>query len=160
MPYNGIAPINFDPVSGVTATIGGGIEVGTRLEYGGRDYVYVYNGGNSQALPGHGVTVSATSGYTVTISSTSMTDVFVGVVHHSTIPTGYYGWVVARGNVKVRAAANSGLAAGDILNAGGDGVHVNNSVVTNIVAPFLHGKVTVATASAGVGEAIVSCLYY
>lgn len=157
MPHY-MGPAIFESVSQTTLT--NSVELGTSIEYEGRAYVYVYNGGNSQALPGHGVTVSGVSGYTVTISSTSMIDAFVGVVHHATIATAYYGWVVTRGNTKVRATTNSGLAAGDIINAGADGVHVNNSVVTNIVAPVLHGKVTVATSSAGVGEATVSCLYY
>lgn len=158
MGFNDASPVLFESVSQVTTT--NSVELGTKVAYMGKEYVYVYNAGNSQALPGHGVTISGVSGYSVTISSTSMIDAFVGVVHHSTIATAYYGWIVTKGHCKVRATANSGLAAGDILNAGGDGVHVNNSIVTNIVAPYLHGKVMVATASAGVGEAFVNCLYY
>lgn len=159
MGHYGLAPVIFESVSQTTLT--NSVELGTRVEYDGKAYCYVYNTGNSQALPGHGVTVSGNiSGYSVTISSTSMIDAFVGVVHHSTIATAYYGWVVTRGVCKVRATANSGLAAGDLLNAGADGVHVNNSIVTNIVAPQLHGKCTLATASAGVGEAVVGCLFY
>ncbi len=161
MPFYGLAPVNFDPVSGVTATIGGGIELGTRIEYEGKALLYDYKAGNSQALPGHGVTVTGNvSGYSVTISSVTMIDAFVGVVHHSTIPTGYYGWVVTRGLSKVRAPVNSIIAAGSLLTPGGDGVWTNNSVVTNVTAPLVQGKITLDTASAGVGEAIVSCLYY
>lgn len=159
MGHYGLAPVIFESVSQTTLT--NSVELGTRVEYDGKSYCYVYNTGNSQALPGMGVTVSGNvSGYSVTISSTTMVDAFVGVVHHATIATAYYGWVVTRGLCKVRAMANSGLAAADIIVAGGDGLHSTNNIVTNAVAPHIHGKTTLATASAGVGEAVISCLFY
>jgi hypothetical protein len=154
MGHYGLAPILFESVSAVTATPS--TELGARVHADGKDYVYVYNAGNSQAIPGNGVTVSGVSGYSVTISSTTMADAYVGVVHHATLTTGTYGWVVARGFSKVKAVANTALAAGNMLVAGGDGLFT--PAIGTQTAP-IQGKCSVATASAGVGEAYVNCLF-
>lgn len=149
----GIAPIRFDGgISNVTATPGDGVELGSKIEHDGKQYRYVYNTGNTQISVGEGCTVSAVSGYSVTVSSTTMADFFLGVVHHATIPTAYYGWVVVQGFAKAKAPANSGFAAGDPLTAGGDGrfAPAAGTMTANVL-----GKVTVATASGGIGEAFV-----
>ena len=154
MAQFGLGPILFESLSSVTAT--NSVELGTRVEYDGRLWVYVYNAGNSQAIPGNGVTVSGTSGYSVTVSSTTLADLFVGAVYHTTLTTGTYGWIVTRGNAKVKAPANSAIAAGDVLCAGGDGVWAPAPVT---ISAGVQGKATVATASAGVGEAYINCLF-
>jgi hypothetical protein len=158
MAYQGIAPVIFESVSHVTAT--NSVELGTEVTVDGRRYRYVYNAGNSQISVGRGATVSGTSGYSVTVSSTTMLDVFVGACYHATIPTGYYGWLLTKGAGKVAAPASTGLASGDILFPGGDGCFSPNAPGgTSTTQGLCHGKVTVSTASAGVGEAYVSTLY-
>lgn len=148
------SPIVFESLSNVTNT--NSVDLGTRIDYAGRLYVYVYNGGNSVAAPGQGVTVTGTSGFTVTVSSVTMADMFVGCVYHTTISTAQYGWVVARGNCKIKAPANSSIAAADVLCAGNDGVWAPAPVT---ISASIQAKATIATASAGVGEGYVNCLY-
>jgi hypothetical protein len=150
MAQYGVGPVVFESVSAVTAT--NSVELGTKIHYEGKDYCYVYNAGNSQAIPGHGVTVSGVSGYSVTVSSTTMVDVFVGVVHHTTLTTGTYGWVVTKGYAKVKAPTNQAIAAGDVLCAGVDGTWAT-------AASGVQAKAVAATGSAGVGEAYVSLLF-
>ena len=157
MAHQGIAPIIFESVSQTTAT--NSVDLGTEVTVDGRKYTYVYNAGNSQISVGYGATVSGTSGYSVTVSSTTNLDALVGVCYHATIATGYYGWLLTRGAGKVKAPASTALVAGDILFAGGDGVHSPNAPGgTSPTQGLCHGKVTVATASAGIGEAFVRTL--
>jgi hypothetical protein len=149
----GVAPIRFDGgVSNVTATPGYGVELGSLIDYDGKTYRYVYNAGNTQISIGEGCTVSAVSGYSVTVSSTTMADFFVGVVHHATLTTATYGWVVVNGFSKVKAVANTGLTAGDPLTAGGDG---RWTPAVSTMTANVQGKCTIATASGGIGEAFV-----
>lgn len=158
MSFEALSPVIFESVSNVTAT--NSVEIGTRVTTGGRTYCYVYNGGNSQISVGRGATLSATSGYTVTVSSITMVDAFVGVCYHATIPTGQYGWLVTRGNTKVAAVANTAIAAADVLGVGVDGGFAPMVPAgTATTQGFIHGKATVATASAGIGEAFVHCLF-
>lgn len=156
MPY-GLSPIRFDGgVSNVTASPGDGVELGSLIEHDGKLYRYVYNTGNSQISVGEGATVSGVSGYSVTVSSTTMADIFVGVCHHATLTTATYGWLVVQGFAKVKAPVNSALAAGDILQVGGDGrFGAIVSASTDVLDTGGIGKVTVATGSAGIGEAFV-----
>lgn len=156
MAFQGLAPVLFESVSQTTAT--NSVELGTRAVVDGNAYCYVYNGGNSQVSIGEGVITSGLSGYTVTVSSTTMVDAFLGVCNHATIATGYYGWVMTKGYANVKTPADSSIASGDILVAGGDGRWTVNSVVTNAVAPFIQGRCVGATGSAGVGRAFVSLL--
>lgn len=158
MAFQGLAPVLFESVSNVTAT--NSVELGTRAVVDGRSYCYVYNGGNSEIGVGRGVIATGTSGYTVTVSSVTGVDAFVGVCYHATIATGYYGWVVSRGHTKIKMHANSVCTAGDLLSAGADGAFAAAALAgTSIVAPYVCGKAAIATASAGVGEAFVNCLY-
>jgi hypothetical protein len=127
-------------------------ELGTVVEEGGDTYVFVYNAGNSQASPGQGMTVSGTTGYSATVSTTTMIDTVIGVVKHSTLTTGTYGYLLTRGFAPCKAPANSGIAAGQLLTVGGDGVWAVKSISTD--APgAVYGKCMTATASAGAGTA-------
>jgi hypothetical protein len=151
-------PIIQEPVSSVTAT--NSVELGTRIVIDGRQYCYVYNAGNSQAIPGNGVVVTGVSGYSVTISSITNVDAPVGVVYHATLTTGTYGWVVVAGHTKIKMHANSICTTGDLLSLGADGVFSAGALAgTSIVAPYVAGKAVLATVSAGVAEGYVQCLY-
>lgn len=153
-PYSA-GPIQFETVSATTLT--NSVQLGTRREEDGRMYVYVYNACASIALqPGQGCIVTATSGYSVSQTNATMIGAYVGVVHHASIPTGGYGWIVARGNTYVRACTSTALAASDLLVPGVDGTH---GAAIGTMTAHVHGYVTVATAAAGLGEAYVNCLY-
>jgi len=157
MPFYSVHPSLFESVSAVTLVPS--VELGTRANFAGRYYCYVYNGGNSQITVGNGVVQTGTSGYTVTVSSVTGVDAFAGVCYHATITTGAYGWVVTRGHTKIKMHANSICTTGDLLVAGADGVFAAAALAgTGIVAPYVVGKAAIATVSAGTGEAIVNCL--
>ena len=157
MAYQTVGPVLFESVSQTTAT--NSVELGTRVVVDGRQYCYVYNGAaNSVIVPGNGVIAqTGTSGYTVTISSVTGCDAFAGVCYHSTIATGYYGWVVTRGHTKFKMHADSAATACDILLPAANGVFAAGQTFLLNIMPT--GKATVATGSAGVGEAFVNCLY-
>lgn len=153
----GVAPVRFGSVSMVTASPGANDpEVGTVTEENDERYMFVYNAGNSQISPGHLAVLSAVTGYSVTVSSTSMSDVAVGVCKHTTLTTGTYGWLLRRGFGLAKAAANSGIAAGDLLTVGADGVWASklaSTAYSQTIAPAIYGKAMGATASAGVADA-------
>lgn len=149
----GAGPIRFNSVSMVTATLGANDgELGDLAEVGEEKYILVYNAGNSQISVGHCAVASAVTGYSVTVSSTTMLDVPVGVVKHATLTTGTYGWLLTRGFGPAASVANSGIAAGQLLCAGGDGKLAVKSISTDAPAPVI-GKCVVATASGGVADA-------
>ena len=120
-------PALEESVSQVTATPS--VQVGTRRMYQGEEYVYCYNSGGAQASVNLGVKlVTGASGYSV--AQTSVTDVFnplVGVVKHSTMAAGDYGWVMTRGfaTVKVVSAMTADYrmialgASGSFIEASG-----------------------------------------
>jgi len=153
MAFEGISPIRFDSISNVTSARGPkDPEIGSRCSYGNGDYLYVFNAGNSQASPGQLMTVTGTTGYSATVSTTTMIDHVIGVVYHSTLTTGTYGWVLTAGYGPAKAPANSGIAAGQLLTPGGDGVVAVKSISTDAPGATI-GKCVVATASAGVATA-------
>ena len=155
MSVYGIAPVRFGSVSMVTATLGvNDPEVGTVVQEGDEEYIFVYNAGNSQISVGQGATVSAVTGYSVTVSSTTMIDEPVGVCKHATLTTGTYGWLMKKGFGPAVAPTSSGLAAGQLLVLGGDGVWAVKSISTDAPAA-VYGKVMQATGSAGVGTAFL-----
>lgn len=159
MTVSSLGPLRFGSVSAVTATRGANDpEVGTTCQEGDEHYRYVYNAGNSQISVGQCATVSAVTGYSVTVSTTTSVDFAVGVCKHATLTTGTYGWLLTKGFGPAKAHANSGLAAGGILTAGADGVVADmGSIATGYVGSKI-GKVTVATASGGNGEAFY-CIF-
>jgi len=127
MGFQGVAPVVFESVSQVTATPS--VELGTRRVVDGEEYVYCYNAGGGQASVNLGVKlITGASGYS--IAQTSITDVFnplVGVVKHSTMAAGDYGWVMVKGfaTVKVVSAMTADYrmialgAAGSFIEASG-----------------------------------------
>lgn len=163
MSHYGVAPVLFESVSSVTAT--NSVDLGSRVDVAGASYVYVYNAGNSQISVGQGAVLSGVSGYSVTVSSNTgasaaaLGDMFVGVCKHATLTTATYGWLMTRGFGSVKAHPSTGLAAGQLLVSGSDGVWAPATFGTN-TGGLVQAKCTVATASAGVGEAYINCSFY
>lgn len=142
----------FESVSNVTATAS--VEVGAERKVGDESYRYVYNAGNSQIPPSYGCTVSAVTGYSVTISSTTSVDLLVGVVKHSTLTTGTYGWVMTQGFCPVEMEANNSCAAGQLLALAADGEFALKSNSTGYPTPAV-GKAMAAIASGASGDAYI-----
>jgi hypothetical protein len=131
-----LGPIYFGSLSMVTATRGSNDpELGDRVRSGKNEYCFVYNAGNSQAIPGLGVIMSGTSGYSVTISSTQFVDPCFGVVKHATLTTGTYGWVVTRGPVQALSVADNSITTGALVVLGSDGKFTARSISTGYLAP-------------------------
>lgn len=112
-------PVENESVSNVTAT--NSVIPGTKVMYKGEDYLYVYNAGAQQILPGQAAVLSANSGFSVTVSSVTMYDFPLGVCKHATITTGAYGWLLTRGFANVNFASNTGAAINDVLMIGAQG---------------------------------------
>lgn len=150
---NGLSPVRFNSVSMVTATLGANDgAVGDVVDDGDERYILVYNNGNSQISKGRLAVISALTGYSVTVSSTTSLDFPVGVVKHATLTTGTYGYLLVRGFGPCAANTDESLSAGNLLTVGADGACVAKTISTGYPTPVV-GKVMVATASAGVGEA-------
>lgn len=156
-----VAPVLFSGISMVTATLGSNDpEVGTACRVGNADYLFVYNAGNSQIPPAYGVICSAVSGYSVTISSLTQTDMLMGVVKHTTLTTGTYGWVLTRGFTEVKMGANNSIAAAEVLALGTDGTFARRvSANTDIALGIPCGKAMSAVASGASGTAYVKTYF-
>lgn len=139
-------------VSAVTASPS--VEVGMERTVGDERYCYVYNAGNSQIPPSYGCTLSAVTGYSVTVSSLTNVDLF-GVVKHTTLTTGTYGWVMKKGFAAVEMGANNSAAAGVLLCPGADGTFAH---ATQTTLPFgmIVGKAMEAMASGASGQAYIN----
>lgn len=114
------SPMGTESVSATTAT--NSVEVGFRTIYKAEEYIYCYNAGAEQIVPGNGVRMATgASGYSVTVSSiVNVVNPMVGVCNHATIATGYYGFIMAKGfrNVVV-ASATTGVFVNLCLVADG-----------------------------------------
>lgn len=134
MANAGLQQIFEESVSAVTATPS--IQLGTERWKNGIKYQYVYNKSSSTASVGYavvriGANGSASSGYSVTVSSVSRTGDLAGVVVHTDIAAGSYGWVAVKG--AVTANTDSGATAGYAVIMGTDGKFISASGVTNPV---------------------------
>lgn len=129
--------------------------IGDVVRSGNEDYLFVYNAGNSAIKVGDGVILSAVSGYSVTLSSTTGVDVLVGVCKHSTISTGYYGYVVTKGFSQVNMGADLSAAAGALLILAADGKFTAKTISTGYPGAGLV-KAMVAIASGASGTAYVT----
>lgn len=145
--------VYFESVSNVTAT--NSVEVGSERKVGDESYRYVYNAGNSEIPPSYGCVLSAVTGYSATISSTTSVDFLVGVVKHSTLTTGTYGWVMTQGFAPVEMEANNSAAAGQILALAADGEFALKSNSTGYPTPAV-GKAMAAIASGASGQAFIN----
>lgn len=107
MSRNRISPIGFESVSQTTATPS--VKIGSRAEDdAGNEYIYVYNAG-SEIWPGRCAYLKTnSSSYTISDTNTAAgVGVFAGAVHHATIPTAYYGWIMTRGLAAVSPDTNA-----------------------------------------------------
>jgi hypothetical protein len=138
---SGLREVFGESVSAVTATAPADLSPGTIRYEDGERYLYVYNGGGQQILPGYAVRQSGSSGYTVTVTSTAALSIPIGVVKHSTLAVGSYGWVLKNGTGKFVAATNDSFAIGNGLVLGADGTFGNPA-----------GYKTVATGSSGINN--------
>ena len=156
MAIYGNEPVNFQGVSMITASLGANDpEVGARTIDNGNEYVFVYNVGSSTANIGHACVVSAVSGYSVTVSSVTNTDFAVGVVKHSGLATGDYGWLLTRGFTEVEMSPSNSAAVAQMLVLGPDGGFAQASNSTGVFSPSI-GKAMEAMASGASGTAYVS----
>lgn len=146
----------FGTVSMVTATLGvNDPEVGTKRIVNDEEYIFVYNAGNSQIVPGDVTTVSGVSGYSVTVSTTTGVDLAAGVCKHATLTTGTYGWLMTRGFGQVNMHANNSVAAGGLLVCGDEGRFFNQTISTGIPSRPI-GKAMAAIASGLSGTAFLT----
>lgn len=129
MSFYSISPILMESVSNTTATLGvNSPELGTRVTVDGNDYLYVYNGGGASITAGNAVVQSniSAAGYTCTVSSVTQVDYAIGLCVHSTIATGYYGWVMTRGHATFETAGTINALGGGLM------VGVDGNIATAI----------------------------
>ncbi len=160
MGYKGVAPIRFGTLSMVTATLGANDpELATKITEDGRDYIFVYNGGNSQISPGYaGCLQSSATNYSVTVSAATSADFVLGVCRHATLTTGTYGWLVSKGITPVQMGAtnSSAVAQRDLIEVGANGVFERVSNTTGNKAAGV-GQALDAIATGASGSAFISC---
>lgn len=160
MSFNRPLPVIFGGgVSMVTNSLGpNDPELGTRTNYEGREYVFVYNAGGQTINPGYGaVPNSAATNMTVTVSAATSNDVVVGVCRNAAIADGYYGWLVTKGITPIQMGATSGtVAARGLVEIGANGVFVPVSNTTGNGAPAV-GVALAAIVSSASGNAYISC---
>jgi len=152
-------PVYFRGESFVTDTLDGKTpDLGAVLHSGGREYVWVYNGCNSDLPPGIGlVPMSDASNYSLSLTSVTSADLLVGIVRNCTLTTGAYGWVVRRGITNIEMGGTSAtVAAHGLCELAADGVFVTISNTTGNFAPAVVKALTAIVSNAS-GEAYVSC---
>jgi len=148
------APIISGGISMVTATPGrNDPQLGQRVTFGNKDYVYIYNAGGSDIPPSWGcVPAAGASNCSATLSS-ALYDTVLGVCQHTTIPAASYGWVAYRGVVNVYASA--AIAAGAFMTVGANGIFT--TYVCGTTGKEIGKFLTVASAATGVtGTAYIS----
>ena len=127
MSLETISPVYFESVSAVTTDPS--VELGSRrTDSNGNEYVYVYNAGQYEIWPGRcGYLGSSNSGYSLTATNAAaQVGVFCGGVHHATLVTAGYGWLMTKGVCAVSPDTNaSSFDAGDYIAVG-----VNDGYVT------------------------------
>ncbi len=120
MALQSLGPVCFESVSNVTST--NSVELGTRRNDSGIDYIYVYNAGSATISQGKmgfigAAIASSIANYSVTGSnaaSQSGCRAVVGVAHNADIAASKYGWLATRGVVygvpdATETSANSGV---------------------------------------------------
>jgi hypothetical protein len=153
MAFYSDTPVLFGGLSGVTATPGSkDPEIGSRVNYAGNEFLYVYNAATSDVYPGYAVTpLAATAGYSCTVSTTAQIDVPMGVVKNATLTAGSYGWVQTRGHCKIHVSA--AVAAGAPMQLGANGIFVSG-----VTGPFFAKLLVAASAATNTSAlAYISC---
>jgi hypothetical protein len=125
-----VSPVLEESVSQVTAT--NSVDLGTRVQWRGEEYVYCYNAGGATIATGNGVKfVTGASGDSV--AATSLTDVAnpcVGVCHQTEADSADYFWVMTRGfrNVVMVSATTADYVP---IALGAGGKFVQHSPLTD-----------------------------
>lgn len=159
MGYYSSDPIRYLGVSNVVSSLESKYpELGTRFVEDGREYVFVYNGGESDINPGYGAVIqTAATNMSVTVSAVTSADIVVGVCRNATLTTGTYGFLVTRGVTPVEMGATSGsVAARGLIEIGANGVFVPVSNTSGHKAPPI-GIALSDTVSSASGEAYICC---
>lgn len=157
MSYNAGLPVKFYGVSHVTATLSSrhpqlGAET---YDADGNKYVWVYNAANSTIPKTYGCVIQSgvSTAYSVTLSSAVEADKLVGLVKHSDIATGCYGFVMTRGVGIVEMATSSGsVATNGVLTLADNGAFGPKS--GTVGEPC--GKALAAIVSSASGSAYIS----
>lgn len=157
MSFHSNGPVAFDAISAVVSTPA--VEPGTRMWHGGREYVYVYNQGNSQISVYKACTAmlsSATSStmYSVTVSTTTQNDLVIGFCRNATITTNTYGWVVVKGTTTVDTGTTV-IAAGGLGQVAANGGVAPATNLTSTQGQWILKVPSTITSSTGL--AWVSC---
>ena len=149
--------VEFGSVSMVTSSLGpNDPELGQTRQLGEEHYVFVY--ANTEIAVGKGCVVTATTGYSVNVSSTVNADFCMGVVKHTTIPAGSYGWLMTRGFAPIQASAAVAIQPGEqvVLGANGFFTNIILSAATTVPYSEVVGKCVQSAASAStVGAAYI-----
>lgn len=125
--------VRAESISNVTLTPS--VELGTRAQVAGVDYVYAYNGSTAtlpQGRMGNIGTTSMNSGFTFAVTNAASqvgAELVIGVAANADIPTLSYGWLAVKGPI-LACPDNSSLSAnsGDFLTVGVDGGFVSAPV--------------------------------
>ncbi len=153
MAFYSNTPVFFGGLSAVTATRGAkDPELGTRVNFGGNEYLYVFNAATTDIPIGNAVTpLAGTAGYSCTISTTAQIDVPMGVVKNATISASCYGWVQTKGHCKISVSA--AVAAGAPMQLGANGIFVSG-----VTGPFFAKLLVAASAATNTSAlAYISC---
>lgn len=151
--FGGVGPVVFEGPTNVTATLGvNSPELGTRLQQGGAEYLFVYNAGGASITAGNAAILSATTGYSVTVSSVAATNDFAIGLAVATIPTANYGWLLQRGFATFETAATININ-GAPLAIGTDGNIVTGlgATTTTSPSPIVGKLVQTTTGGSGYG---------
>lgn len=136
-------------VSGVVSSLPAGYTLGETREEDGIKYMLVYNAGGEEAGPGYAVkSVGGGAGkYSATVTTvTESVAGALGVVHHATLTTDTYGWIVRKGHPVKVVASNISLATDALAGLAADGKFITTDTVGNIVAQNI-GDAALATAT-------------
>jgi len=121
MTLESISPVLFESVSATTTSPK--VELGTRrTDSTGNEYIYVYNYG-VETYPGRCVYLkTASSGYTVSVTNTAAgVGQLAGGIHHATLPSTSYGWIMTKGLCAVAPDTNAAsFDAGEYITVGVD----------------------------------------
>lgn len=138
-------------------------QLGMRYSKSGNDYVYVYNGGNSNIGTGKYCVLqqsgsSFTSGYTVTVTNASLAGWMAGVAQN-TISTGYYGFVMTKGVSLI--STDSGEVSANVgvdLSLGTDGGFVAAGATFSTAPRFAFTLNSFVTGATSKGRIMNGCL--
>lgn len=156
--YGSGLPLRFRGITFTTSSLTSkDPELGQRATVAGTDYVWAYNGGNSEIPSAYAcVLLAGATGMTMSLSSTTSADAVIGF-SVATIATDTYGWLVTRGFAKVTMGATSGSVDSlGLIEVAANGLCVPVSNTTGNKSPAI-GKALAAIGSSASGSAYVSC---